>query len=92
MSQSGMTTDRWLVFVIANQKYAISVDCVRELTQSRNHEIRPLPHTPEDVVGAMSLRGNVIAIRDMRTMINVPSLAKETAEITETLKDLIQFL
>lgn len=86
MSQNSTTTDQWLVFTLAEQKYAIHVDCVRELTRSRDHQIRPLPQTPDDIVGALSLRGKVITIRDLRTMINLPSLAKETAEVTEILE------
>ena len=86
MSQNRTTTDQWLVFTLADQKYAIHVDCVRELTRSADHQIRSLPQTPDDIVGALSLRGRVITIRDLRTMIKLPSLAKETAEVTEILE------
>jgi purine-binding chemotaxis protein CheW len=85
MSQNSTTTDQWLVFTLADQKYAIHVDCVRELTRSADHQIRSLPQTPDDIVGALSLRGRVITIRDLRTMINLPSLQKETTEVTEIL-------
>ncbi|GJM25695.1 MAG: hypothetical protein DHS20C16_21100 [Phycisphaerae bacterium] len=86
MTQISTTTDQWLVFTLTHQKYAIHVDCVRELTRSADHQIRSLPQTPDDIVGALSLRGRVITIRDLRTMINLPSLAKETAEITDILE------
>lgn len=85
MSENNKTTNQWLVFTLADQKYAIHVDCVRELTPSRDHEIRQLPQTPEHVVGALCLRGNVIAVRDLRTMIGLPSLEKETLEIVHLL-------
>lgn len=86
MAQNNTTTNQWLVFTLADQKYAIHVDCVRELTPSRDHEIRPLPQTPDHVVGALSLRGKVIAVRDLRTFIGLPSLEKETKEIVQLLE------
>ncbi len=85
MPQSDTTLDQWLVFTLAEQKYALHVDSVRELTKTADHKIRSIPQTPDDIVGAICTRGSVIAIRDLRTMINLPSLAKETAEVTEIL-------
>lgn len=81
------TTNQWLVFTLADQKYAIHVDGVRELTPSRDHEIRSMPQTPEHVVGALSLRGKVIAVRDLRTLIGLPSLEQETLDIIHLLEE-----
>lgn len=86
MAKDNSTTNQWLIFTLADQKYAIHVDIVRELTPSRDHEIRPLPQTPEHVVGALSLRGKIIAVRDLRTLIGLPSLEKETLNIVQLLE------
>ena len=86
MTSQNETTNQWLIFTIADQKYAIHVDCVRELTPSRDHEIRNMPQTPDYVVGALSLRGNVIAVHDLRTLIGLPSLDAETKGIIELLE------
>lgn len=86
MPQSDTTLDQWLVFTLAEQKYALHVDCVRELIKTSDHKIRSIPQTPDDIVGAICTRGSVIAVRDLRTMINLPSLAKETADVTGILE------
>lgn len=86
MEMGNKSASQWLVFTLANQKYAIHVDYVRELTPARIHQIRGLPQTKDCDVGALSLRGNIIAIRDLRTMIGLPSLEKETAEIIKLLE------
>ena len=86
MTQQVGTSNQWLVFTLADQKYAVHVAGVRELTPSRDHEIRQLPQSPEHVVGALSLRGKVIAVRDLRTMIGLSSLDAETKEMIELLE------
>ncbi|MCB9853531.1 MAG: chemotaxis protein CheW [Phycisphaerales bacterium] len=86
MTQQHGTSNQWLVFTLSDQKYAVHVAGVRELTPSRDHEIRQLPQTPEHVVGALSLRGRVIAVRDLRTMIGLNSLDAETKEIIQLLE------
>ena len=54
MPQSDTTLDQWLVFTLAEQKYALHVDCVRELIKTSDHKIRSIPQTPDDIVGAIS--------------------------------------
>lgn len=86
MAQDTTTANQWLVFTLADQKYAVHVDVVRELTPSRGHEIRPMPQTPEHVVGALCLRGKILAVHDLRTLIGQPSLEMETLEIVHLLE------
>lgn len=80
------TTDQWLVFTIEDRIFATHVDTVRELTTSHDHQITPMPQTEKHVVGAFNLRGRVISVWDLRTLLGLPSLEQETGEIVKLLE------
>ncbi|MDQ5987258.1 MAG: Sensor histidine kinase RcsC [Syntrophus sp. SKADARSKE-3] len=55
---------KYLVFMLAGERYGISVLDVREITQMK--KIRPIPRMPAYVKGVINLRNKVIPIIDMR--------------------------
>ena len=87
MSDQNGTIDQWLVFGLADQKYALNVEYVRELTPAKDHTICSLPQVPGHFVGVLSLRDTAISVLDLRTLLGLPSLAEETEEIVQMLTD-----
>jgi purine-binding chemotaxis protein CheW len=64
-----------LAFEVAGGRYALAVECVREIVRLR--PITPIPRAPADVRGVISLRGEIVQVVDMRRR-----LSAETAEPT----------
>ncbi|REE00998.1 chemotaxis protein CheW [Marinoscillum furvescens] len=56
------------VFPIGREHYAIPIDVVKEVVKTP--QIAPIPQGPEYVVGVANVRGNVLAMIDLRTKIN----------------------
>jgi len=67
---------KYLVFMLAGERYGIPVLDVREITQMK--KIRPIPKLPSYVKGVINLRNRVIPIIDMRLKFGMP-----TVEYTE---------
>jgi purine-binding chemotaxis protein CheW len=53
-----------LSFQIADASYALPVECVREIVRLR--PITPVPRTPTEVRGVISLRGEIVQVIDLR--------------------------
>ena len=53
-----------LCFELAGAPYAVPVERVREIV--RMGPVTPIPRTPEDVRGVISLRGEMIELIDLR--------------------------
>jgi purine-binding chemotaxis protein CheW len=53
-----------LSFEVAGAPYALPVECVREIVRLR--VITPVPRTPADVRGVISLRGEIVQVVDLR--------------------------
>lgn len=60
-----------VTFRIHNELYALPIDSVRSI--ERIHPIRPVPHAPETIIGIMNLRGVVITVADLRTLLHMPA-------------------
>jgi purine-binding chemotaxis protein CheW len=54
----------WLGFVLAGQRYAVSLSCVREVI--RCGDVTPVPGAPFEVLGIVNLRGQIVAVLDGR--------------------------
>lgn len=64
---------RLLVFVLDGSPYAVPVERVREIVRQR--PITPMPHLPDEVLGVISLRGQVIQVLDPRRRLGLPAVA-----------------
>jgi purine-binding chemotaxis protein CheW len=62
--------EAFLIFLLAEERFAFPLSVVREI--SRLRPITPLPGLPDTVLGAAGLRGEVLAIIDLRRMLALP--------------------
>ncbi len=67
---------QWLTFILGKETYGVEVLHVQEVF--RCPDISPVPGAPTTVLGIINLRGEVITVNDMRTMLGLP-----TAEVTD---------
>ncbi len=61
-----------LAFELAGSPYAVPVERVREIVRMR--PVTPVPRTPEDVRGVISLRGEMIELIDLRRRLGLGSI------------------
>ena len=59
-----------VTFRIDHELYAVAVEAVRSIEKVQ--PIRPVPHAPEHVVGIMNLRGVVMTVADLRSIMHFP--------------------
>lgn len=62
--RGSMDADRFLVFQLGQETYAVPLLKVREVIAPT--PVTPVPHTPPHYKGVMNLRGEVISILDLR--------------------------
>lgn len=60
---------QWLTFALGNEVFAIKVLCVQEML--RPTKISTVPGAPAHVVGIINLRGEVVTVNNMRTMLGL---------------------
>jgi purine-binding chemotaxis protein CheW len=58
---------RLVVFRLGDERYAVPLSCVREL--ARVPPITPVPRLPPFVAGVANLRGNILGLIDLRTVV-----------------------
>lgn len=59
----------FLAFVVAGETYALPLSCIREIL--RVPSVTPVPRSPREVLGIISVRGQVTTLIDMRERLNV---------------------
>ncbi len=64
------TAAGWVVFALAGQDYAISVDAVERVLAAA--EVRPLPGAPAIVLGLLDLHGEVLPVLDLQQRLGRP--------------------
>jgi purine-binding chemotaxis protein CheW len=70
----------YIVFMIGEKRYAFAIDGVSEIT--RSVRTTPVPYAPEWLEGVTNLRGDVLAIIDLRVMFGeVPVLSPDAAYV-----------
>ncbi len=58
-------------FYIGDMLVGADIRQVEEI--NRQMDVTPLPHVPDFVVGVMNLRGNVVTVVDLRTILGIPA-------------------
>lgn len=76
---------RYLCFKLGHEEFATSLEKVKEVIALK--ETTPLPHAPPYVKGFMNLRGQVLAIIDLRVKLKTGK-PESTAETTVIILDL----
>lgn len=62
--------EEFLGFRLDNEEYAVWIRSVREII--RPTEITPIPRSPADILGIISLRGTIVPIFDLRRRLGLP--------------------
>ncbi|MEG4229909.1 chemotaxis protein CheW [Microcoleus sp. N9_B2] len=65
------------VFVLNGEYFSIPLDLVREFTDIK--QVTPVPCTPNRIVGNMNLRGEIVTLIDIRSVLNMSLNMLETA-------------
>ncbi|MEG4249960.1 chemotaxis protein CheW [Microcoleus sp. Pol10D4] len=65
------------VFVLNNEYFGIHLDLVREFTEI--NQVTPVPCTPDRIVGNINLRGEIVTLIDIRSVLNMSLNMSETA-------------
>lgn len=60
-----------VLFQVGDETYALPIEKVRSIETVQ--PIRPVPLSPENVLGVINLRGVVITVMDLRTMLGAPA-------------------
>ncbi len=60
-----------LSFRLADEAYAIPVEQVREIVRMR--PLTPVPRVPKEVIGVVSLRGEIVEVVDLRIRLGLAS-------------------
>ena len=60
---------QYVIFKISNEWYGINIRYVMEVVL--NVDITILPHVPEHILGIINLRGNIISITDLHSLLNI---------------------
>lgn len=77
-------------FVLGAERYAIETNCVREVLRLK--DLTRVPGTPDFVVGVTNLRGQIVAVFDLRRFFSIPAPAStEAARIIVMGQERIEF-
>ncbi|MTI65746.1 MAG: chemotaxis protein CheW [Firmicutes bacterium] len=68
-----------LVFELNNQYYAINTEFVSEI--SKPLEVRNVPKSPDHIVGLVNLRGNIISLMDLGSLLKLEKKEEEYSHI-----------
>ena len=71
-AESLETIQQLLCFELAGSPYAVPVERVREIVRMR--PVTPVPRTPKEVCGVISLRGEMIELIDLRLRLGLGSV------------------
>jgi purine-binding chemotaxis protein CheW len=61
------------VFALNSEYFGINLDIVREFTDIR--QVTPIPCTPDRIMGNMNLRGEIVTLVDIRSVLNMSGAA-----------------
>ncbi len=59
------------VIVFGNEYFGLDLELVREFTNIQN--LKPIPCCPTHIIGNMNLRGQIITLVDIRSVLNLPT-------------------
>jgi len=70
---SGATeTEQLLTFIVAGEEYGVDILRVQEIRSWSNP--MPIPNTPPYIKGVINIRGDIVAIADLRERLGLPRL------------------
>ena len=79
-----------VLFDLAGERYAVETNCVREIVPRR--EIAPLPGAPNVLAGIANLRGQILAVFDLRPILGIRTPdGAESARVIVLGRDRVEF-
>lgn len=69
--ETSLETRSLLLFSLGEEWYAFPIEGVREIYNE--YLVTRIPRTPEFILGVVNVRGEIISVTDLGTMIRVPS-------------------
>ncbi|MCF7790405.1 MAG: chemotaxis protein CheW [Victivallales bacterium] len=82
-----------VIFELEQQKYALPTESVEKIVNAV--KITSLPHTPDKIQGIINVHGKVVAVIDIRKIMDLPTKTLELSDkiiITKTKKRQIAFV
>jgi len=70
LGEEAQEVQQFVCFKLADEEYAMDIQCVQEVIRVKR--ITPVPQMPEFCRGVVNIRGNVIAIFDLRKVFHLP--------------------
>lgn len=87
---SGSLTERIPVAVVglSGEYFGVNIGVVREFSRIQN--LTPIPCCPSHIIGNMNLRGSILTLIDIRSLMNIPpgSLNKTSKVVVACMNDL----
>jgi purine-binding chemotaxis protein CheW len=65
-------TEQLLTFIVAGEEYGVDILRVQEIRSWSNP--MPIPNTPPYIKGVINIRGDIVAIADLRERLGIPRL------------------
>lgn len=69
-SPAGRRVEEFLGFCLGSEEYGVWIRAVKEII--RPLEITPIPRSPQDILGLISLRGTIVPIFNIRRRLGLP--------------------
>jgi purine-binding chemotaxis protein CheW len=70
--RQGMASEQFLTFVVDGEEYGVDILRVQEIRSWSTP--MPIPNTPKYIKGVINIRGDVVAIADLRERLGLPKL------------------
>lgn len=61
---------------LGGEYYGLGLDAIREFSDIRS--VTPVPCSPPHIVGNMNLRGDILTLVDIRSLLNIPIMSRST--------------
>lgn len=78
----------WVVFDLCGNVYAIS--CEHVISLNKIDKITPMPKAPEEILGMMNFRSNVLELIDIKKIFNLKTQKEDIAEFNKMLDERLQ--
>lgn len=77
-------TEQLLTFIVAGEEYGVDILRVQEIRSWSNP--MPIPNTPSYIKGVINIRGDIVAIADLRERLGLPSLTYGATTVVVVLR------
>jgi purine-binding chemotaxis protein CheW len=77
-------TEQLLTFIVAGEEYGVDILRVQEIRSWSNP--MPIPNTPPYIKGVINIRGDIVAIADLRERLGLPRLTYGATTVVVVLR------